>query len=157
MLATIMNELLKGDDPRQVAEKASRKYLDKGYNLDFSLKSLENEIDKILETEKTKDSKKLEILESELTAYIGETLCRIFNCKWKGEFYFENSGMNFYTCMIEKNGFEFGPSHFIGYYLNNGKKNEGSFKDYLHSRDQNNGIFKDFLGGGLIKPIKNCS
>ncbi len=149
-----MKKLPEGDNPNEVAEIVSKKYLDKGYNLDFSLKSLESEMDKILENEIPEDWIESAKLESELTAYFGETLCRIFETKWKGEYYVENSGMNFYTSKIKKNGIEFGPSHFIGYYLSNGKESEGSFKDYLYSRDYSEGIFKDFLGGGLINKIK---
>lgn len=127
-------------NPKEVAEIVSEKYLDKGYKLDFSLRSLEVEIDKILENETSKDVVDSWELESELTAYFGESLCRIFKTVWKGRYYLDNSGMNFYTCKIAKNGFEFGPSHFISYYLSNGKKNEGTFKDFLDS--------------GLIKKIK---
>lgn len=63
--------------------------------------------------------------------------------------------MNFYTCKIEKNDFEFGPSHFICYYLSNGKNSEGSFNNYLYSENYSKGIFKNFLAGGLINKIKN--
>lgn len=150
-----MNKIRREDNPKNIAEIVRRKYIEKGYDLDFSLKSLENEIDKILENEIPENWVESAKLESELTAYFGETLCRIFNTKWKGEYYSENSGMNYYSSKIEKNGFEFGPSHFIGYYLNNGKKSEGSFKNYLYSRDYSKGIFKDFLGGGLINKIKS--
>jgi hypothetical protein len=146
--------MYKEDNPKDIAEIVSRKYLEKGYNLDFSLKSLENEIDKILENEIPEDWIESAKLDSELTAYFGETLCRIFDTTWKGEYFSENSGMNFYTCKIEKNGFEFGPSHFIGYYLSNGKESEGSFKDYLYSRDYSKGIFHDLLGGGLIHKLE---
>lgn len=149
-----MKKLPEEYNPKDFAEIVSRKYLEKGYDLDFSIKSLENEIDKILENEIPKDWVESAKLESELTAYFGETLCRIFDAKWKGEYYSENSGMNYYTSKIEIKGFEFGPSHFIGYYLSNGKENEGSFKDYLYSRDDSKGIFKDFLGDGLINKIK---
>ncbi|GGG10317.1 hypothetical protein GCM10011344_08700 [Dokdonia pacifica] len=143
----------KEDNPKEAAIIVSKKYIKKGYALDFSIESLENEIDKILEKENPKDWIESAKLESELTAYIGETICQIFDAKWKGEYYSENSGMNFYTCKIEKNGFEFGPSHFVGYYLSNGKESEGSFEEYLHSRDYSKGIFYDFLGGGLINKI----
>ena len=135
-----MKKLPEGDNPKQVAEKMSQKFLKKGYILDFTLKSLENEIDRILKNETVKDTIESGKLESELTAYIGETLCRIFDANWKGEYYLENNGMNFYTSKIEKNGFEFGPSHFLSYYLVNGKESEGSFKD--------------FLGSGLIDKLK---
>ncbi|QXP58674.1 hypothetical protein [Olleya sp. HaHaR_3_96] len=148
-----MKKLPKGDNPKEAAEIVSKKYIEKGYTLDFSLKSLEYEMDKILENELPKDPIESSKFVSELTAYLGETLCRNFDTKWKGEYYLENSGLNYYTSKIEKNGFEFGPSHFLGYYLSNGKKSEGSFKDYLYSRDYSKGLFKDFLGGGLINHI----
>jgi len=141
------------DNPKEIANIVSEKYMQKGYVLDFSMESLESEIDKILEKEIPKDWIESAKLESELTAYIGETICQLFDASWKGEYYLEKSGMNFYTCKIEKNGFEFGPGHFIAYYLENGKESEGSFKEYLYSRDYSKGIFKDFLGGGLIHKL----
>ena len=150
-----MRKLNEEDDPKQIAEKVSEKYLRKGYKLDFRLESLEKEVDKILENEIPKDEVASGKLEAELTAYFGETICRIFGARWKGVYYVENSGMNFYCCKIKKNGFEFSPSHFFGYYLSNGKNSEGSFKDYLYVRDNSEGILKDFLGGGLITKIKS--
>ncbi|WP_299673461.1 hypothetical protein [uncultured Tenacibaculum sp.] len=134
----------KQDNPKKVAKIVSEKYNQKGYVLDFSIESLENEIDNILEKEIPQNWIESAKLESELTAYIGETICQLLNANWKGEYYLKNSAMNFYTCKIEKNGFEFRPSHFISYYLSNGKQNEGSFKEYLYSRDYSKGIFKDF-------------
>lgn len=148
-----MSEIHKKDNPEEIAKIVSKKYTDKGYILDFSIKSLEDEIDKILENETPNDWIESGILESELTAYIGETICQIYDAKWKGEYYSKSSAINFYTCKIEKNGFEFGPSHFVGYYLNNGKESEGSFKEYLYSRDYSKGIFHDFLGGGLLNKL----
>lgn len=149
-----MKKLSEGDNPKEFAKIVSKKYLDKGYNLNFTLKSLEDEIDKILETEIPIDWVASAKLASELTAYLGETLCQIFGTRWKGKFYIENIGMNFYFTKIQINEFEFGPSHFFGYYLKNGKGSEGSFKDYLYSRNKSHGILKDFLGGGLINKIK---
>lgn len=121
------------NNPKEVAEIVSYKYNKKGYSLDFSMASLENDIDKILENETPSDSAESAKLEAELTAYIGETLCRNFDAKWTGAFSLDKSGMNFYTCKIHKNGFEFNPSHFVSYYLSNGKQSEGTFKDYLYS------------------------
>lgn len=42
-----MNKLPEGDNPKQAAEKVNETYLHKGYNLDFTLKSLKNEINKV--------------------------------------------------------------------------------------------------------------
>lgn len=120
------------DDPVEVAKIVSEKYNKKGYNLDFSFQSLENEIDKILEKRALNFWISKSKLEAELTAYIGETLCRVFGAEWKGEYYYYKCrGFNFDTCKIEKNNFEFKPSQFIGYYIYNGKKSAGTFKKYL--------------------------
>ncbi|TDG36427.1 hypothetical protein EZJ43_07870 [Pedobacter changchengzhani] len=151
-----MKKLNEGDNPKQIAEKVSEKYLRKGFKLDFSLESLENEIDKILKNEIPKGRIETGKLVAELTAYLGETICRIFGARWIGIYYASNSGMNFYSCKIEKNDFEFSPSHFFSYYLSNGKEREGSFKDYLYVRDNSEGVLRDFLGGGLIIKIKSA-
>lgn len=142
------------DNPKEIAEIVSKKYNKKGYVLDFTVKSLEDEIDKILDNRAGKFWVNSEKLNCELTAYIGETLRINFDVKWKGYYYSKKNLVNFYTCKMEKNGFVFGPSHFIHYYLNNGKKSEGTFKEYLYTRDQSlSAVFQDFLGGGLIHKI----
>lgn len=122
------------DDPSEIAEKVAKKFLKKGYCLDFSIASLENEIDSILKNESQWSYRQKERLETELTAYFGETICRIFNAKWKGKYFkdFRRSGINYYSCSIQKNTFEFSPSHFFGYYFENGSKRKNPFKDYLH-------------------------
>lgn len=124
------------NNPTEIAQIVSDKYLKKGYQLDFSKKSLEQEIDSILENEIT--SNEPELIGSELVAYIGETICKLIGAQWSGDYYLNNSGMNFYSCKIEKDEFEFKPSHFISYYISNGKKSEGSFKNYFKEK------FKDF-------------
>ncbi|GAA5082654.1 hypothetical protein GCM10023210_00240 [Chryseobacterium ginsengisoli] len=129
----------------------------KGFNLNFSLESLEIEIDQILEKYSEQDLNDRSILEAFLTAYIGESVIRLFGGNWAGDFFapLNRSGINFYTSYIVINDFRFNPNHFIGYYLNNGKKSEGTFYNYLYKRDESVGIFHDFLGGGLIKKINN--
>ncbi|MGJ8550768.1 hypothetical protein [Winogradskyella wichelsiae] len=77
-----MKKLPTGDNPKEVAEIVSKKYIEKGYTLDFSLKSLEYEMDKILENELPKAPIESSKFVLELTAYLGETLCRIFETKW---------------------------------------------------------------------------
>lgn len=122
------------DDPSEIAEKVAAKFLKKGYCLDFSIASLENEIDNILKNESQWRYKQKLRLEIELTAYFGETICRIFNAKWTGEYFktFPRSGANYYLCKIRINKFEFAPSHFFEYYFANGSKRKNSFKNYLN-------------------------
>jgi hypothetical protein len=69
--------------------------------------------------------------EGELEAYVGETLCRLFDGKWGGEFYWENPAPNFYVSYIEFGLYRFFPSHFLRYRINNGEKSTGTFKKYL--------------------------
>lgn len=132
------------DNPSEIAEKVSMKFLEKGYRLDFSILSLENEIDRILKNEPHENSEEKEILEAELTAYFGETICKIFNTEWTGQYFgaLRRSGINYYSCIIKKNEFVFGPSHFFGYYFSNGSEKTKPFKDYV--------------GDGLLKKIKNA-
>lgn len=68
-------------NPSETAEKVAIKFIKKGYQLDFSLESLENEIDLLLREVKPNIFKRKEKLEAALTAYFGETICRVFNAK----------------------------------------------------------------------------
>lgn len=144
------------DNPTEIAKIFSERMFKYGFKFDFSLKSLEFEIDKLLEKSSNIELKELESLEAELTAYIGETLCRLFKGNWNGKYYgpLNPNGDNFYTCKIIVGENEIFPSHFIGYYLSNGKESEGTFYEYLYSRNQSSGIFSDFLGGGLFNKLK---
>ncbi|MFZ4929178.1 hypothetical protein [Chryseobacterium sp. Mn2064] len=144
-------------DPKLCAEHFADVMKKKGYNLDFSLKSLEIEVDRILENFSKIEDQELNILEEFLTAYVGETLLRIFGGRWIGNFYgpLNRKGVNFYTSYMMINDFRCNPNHFIGYYLSNGKESEGTFYEYLYKRNQSSGIFHDFLGGGLIHKINN--
>lgn len=142
------------DDPVKTAEAFSKRMKADGFLFDYSLKSLETEIDRFLEKLADTTDEIKEQTEIELTAYIGETIRRLYNGKWTGEFNAEAGGVNFYLCKVSIGKFEFFPSHFIGYYLTNGKKSEGSFYEYLYTRNQSKGIAHDFLGGGLIRLIE---
>jgi hypothetical protein len=126
-------------NPSEIAEKIATRFVKKGYQLDFTLGSLENEIDLILKNDKPNIFKRRKRLEAALTAYFGETICRLYKAKWSG-YYFDGSskmGDNYYFCKIEKGNFEFYPSHFFGYYFENGSDKETPFKEYL-----NNGLLK---------------
>jgi len=95
-------------------------------------------------------------LEAELTAYFGETLCRLFDAEWKGSYYgYKNQNdVNFYTCRIKKNEFEFRPSKFFEYYFSNGKEDTGSFNDYLNFDYYYKGTEK-YITDGILKNINN--
>ena len=150
-----MKNEFKLDNPIVIAELFIQKYSAKGYILDFSVISLETQIDLILENESPKNLAEREILEAELTAYFGETICRTFTAKWQGSFSgpLNPNGDNFYLCRIRKDEFEFNPSHFFAYYLSNGKDDTGTFKDYLHFsyyyRDH-----QKFIEDGLLKKLQ---
>ncbi|MET4081439.1 hypothetical protein ABIB40_001385 [Pedobacter sp. UYP30] len=143
------------EDPVQSAIQFSDEKLRGGFLFDFSLKSLECEVDKYLETLKDLKAEQRVSVAAGLTAYVGETICKLFGGKWVGSYFSskEKIGRNFYFCKILVNGHEIFPSHFISYYLSNGKNSEGSFFDYLYARDQSKGAFKDFLGGGLLNKL----
>lgn len=121
------------DDPKLTASLFSKEMQALGYTLDFSLQSLELEIDRILETSPINSEDTKFDLEAKLTAYIGETLCQNRNGFWSGAFYSHKSriGNNYYFCKITIGKHDFYPSHFIGYYLSNGKKSTGTFKNFF--------------------------
>ncbi|MBL0740719.1 hypothetical protein [Chryseolinea lacunae] len=144
------------DNPIEAANHFAKTASAEGFSFDFSLQSLESEIDKFLDKHRfTNETSKSEI-ECKLTAYIGETIRRLYEGEWTGDYFGQSSsyrGPNFYTCKVSIGKFEFFPNHFIAYYLENGKESEGTFYDYLHSRDNSHGLFHDFLGGGLLNII----
>ena len=154
-----MENHFKPDNPTEIAELFAQKYSAKGYVLDFSVNSLETNIDLILENEPPKNLTEREIMEAELTAYFGETICRIFKAEWQGYFTASISGLsdpyidNYYTCRIKKDEFEFSPSHFFAYYLSNGKDDTGTFKNYLHFSYYYRGDQK-FIEDGLLKKLQ---
>ncbi|CAL2104675.1 protein of unknown function [Tenacibaculum sp. 190130A14a] len=120
-------------NPEKVALQTSRKYGEKGYCLDFSLKSLQEEIDLILINEKTDSiSEQNHILEAELTAYFGETLCRLYGFSWEGVYSYFNIGANRVTCKLMRDDIVVWPSHFFSDYLKNEKMKEDTFKEYVN-------------------------
>jgi len=158
------------DDPTKIADIFAKQMFKEGYAFDYSLESLEIEIDKFLlkysfrkgkngiydKIFKTRYWKRHQV-ETYLTAYIGVTLIKLYGGKWIGGFYGPENpfGSNFHTSIILIKNYQFNPNHFISYYLSNGKKEEGTFYEYLYSRSQHYGILKDFLGGGLLNKIEN--
>ncbi len=84
------------------------------------------------------------VIEAYLTAYIGETLVRIYNGEWVGKFYGPKRAMNnFYTIQIKIENFTFNPSHFMAYRLNNREKSQGTFYNYLHGINNRKGLIND--------------
>lgn len=154
-----MSEIQGQRNPTEIAEYFSSIQIRYGFKFDFSLESLEKEVDRFLEQNSNLSEYVQTIIESLLTAYVGETICRLYNGKWCGEFCdpLNETGSNYYLSWIEIGEFKYKPSQFLGYYLKNGKKNEGSFYDYLYNKDKSKGIFTDFHGGGLLKRIESES
>ena len=127
--------LIKPDNPTIFAEAFSKAESAKGYSFDFSLPSLESEVDKYLESLANINRQEKAEAERNLTAYIGETMCRLYNGKWTGEYYgsLNRHLINFYSCKVSIDGFDFWPSHFIGYYFENGEPTTGTFYNYLYT------------------------
>jgi len=145
------------DNPVEAANNFAEEASMEGFLFDFSLKSLESEVDKYLDKYCPSDDEKRPRIECDLTAYVGETIRRLYKGEWAGEYFGKSSsyrGPNFYTCKVKIGKYDFYPSHFISYYVSNGKESEGTFYDYLHNRDRSNGISRDFLGGGLLEIIE---
>ena len=154
-----MNEIKNQRDPTEIAEYFSSIQSRYGFKFDFSLESLEKEVDRFLEENSNLSEYTQTIIESLLTAYVGETICRLYKGKWCGEFCgpLNKTGSNYYLSWIEIGDFKYKPSQFIEYYLGNGKKSEGTFYDYLYNRDTSKEIFTNFFGSGLLKKIQSQS
>ena len=124
-------------DPRAVAETFATSMAMEGLKFDFSLESLHIEIDRMLtRVEQNTSSVPLRLdelcgLDADvvLAAYIGETLCRLFNGVWCGEFHLDSTS-NFYTSGVKFGGYSYSPIHFISYRLNNGPC-EGPFTEHI--------------------------
>lgn len=126
------------EDPVDSAEEFIRTSAAQGFRFDYSRESLATEMDRFLEffaaqqgspRDKNADREKIRHMEALLTAYIGETVRRVYAGKWAGSF--SVHGANFYTCSVMAGNSEYWPSHFIEYYIANGKKDTGSFRDHL--------------------------
>ena len=140
------NRLLKeseSNDPKFEAQVFVERMQGLGYELDYSLKSLNSEIDQILRSPlfRNLDDKSNEgltnselidqqRLESGIEAYIGETLCRLFDGCWSG-FTSAGFGINFYSCDLKFGEFKTRISHFLSYRINHGEQKQGTFKKYL--------------------------
>ncbi len=125
-------------DPAATAETFAAKQHTAGYALDFSLGSLETEVDRLLDLPLFHHGRQGEATEAEernkaaLGAYVGETLRRLFDGEWVGSFHPGCPILNFYRSAILFGSFKFQPDLFVSYRLTNGES-EGSFRAYLRA------------------------
>lgn len=118
---------------KQDAEEFAERMSAHGFKLDFSLKSLQEDIDNIIDFKDVDFSDSSEagpINHTGLESYIGETLTMLFNGKPKGEFKSGKPNRNFYFSYIRFGKFQYYPSDFIRFRIANGPE-EGSFKEHL--------------------------
>ena len=116
------------DDPVASAKALAKELTGKGYKLDFTMKSLEAEIDRLLEdrflplgTENVEDHVKV----ARLGAYIGETLRREFKGKWEGRFE-ESSWKVFYNeSRVVFPNLKLNPYSYMWWRLSAGKERAG--------------------------------
>ena len=123
-------------DPAAIALDFATAHSASGFRLDFSLESLETEIDRLLalpiffrgrEGSPTDQESRNQ---AGISAYVGETLRRLFQGRWGGEFYPDRNEVNFYTSFVDFTGYRYWPSHFISYRLTNWP-GEGTFAQHL--------------------------
>jgi hypothetical protein len=104
--------------------------------LDYSLASLEVEIDRVIKLPifnrggESAAGEQDELALTGLCASIGESLRRLFQGEWVGAFSATSWLENFYRSTVRFGEFEFNPHGFIGYRLSNGPE-EGTFQGYL--------------------------
>lgn len=117
----------------EVAEKFAWRMNLLFFKLDFSTKSLESEIDKILDSRIVPIKGRWKIgwrNHAAIEAYIGEVIVRNFAGEWKGAFCADNPAGNFYTSYVQIGAYIFKPSHFLGYRISNGEDSHGTFRNY---------------------------
>ncbi len=131
-----MNHQSIADNPVAAAIEFSEQQTGPGRQLDFSLGSLRTEVDNVLAlpmffrgregTSTDRENRS----EAALCAYVGETLSRLFNGTWGGDFYADRPADNFYTSFVDFGDYRYWPSHFIAYRLTNWPQ-EGTFAKHL--------------------------
>lgn len=119
-------------DPKSAALELSEKMNKEGYTLDFSMKSLSEEIDKIIISPNYLNQNEDEVEKEEafLSAYIGETLVQNLNGEWVGEFSITEPFNNFYRSSVRIKGKGFNPTAILSYKRNGSK---GTFRKELRS------------------------
>jgi hypothetical protein len=125
-------------DPVTTAEAFAAERTAAGYPLDFSLASLETEVDRLIELPLFHHGREGSATEAEqrnesvLAAYIGEAQQRLFAGEWVGSFHRGSTALNFYRSIVMFGGYRFEPHLFVAYRLTNGGC-EGSFRAYLRA------------------------
>jgi len=124
------------DNPGAAAVEFSEQHTGTGCQLDFSIESLQTEVDRVLELpiffrgREGTPTDNQERREAALCAYVGETLSRLFDGTWGGDFRPDRSASNFYTSFVDFGDYRYWPSRFIGYRLTNWPQ-EGTFAQHL--------------------------
>ncbi len=107
-----------------------------GYELDYSLNSLFNGLEKIFEdqrlagktfTIKAEQEAQTHNFENGLASYLGETFVQLYHGQWSG-FFSEKTGMNYYTSSIQFGDFNFQPFAYVTYRMSNGAQDTGDLK-----------------------------
>jgi hypothetical protein len=125
-------------DPVATAEAFATEWTAAGYSLDFSLASLETEVDRLIELPTFGHGREGSATEAgqrneaAFAAYIGEALRRLFGGAWAGSFYPGSPALNFYRSFVKFGDFQFSPNVFVSYRLTNGEC-EGSFRSYVRA------------------------
>ena len=112
------------------------------FRLSFTIESLKTNVDLIIDKYRNNSTTKINPYHlpkyGALTAYVGETLRRVYQGAWAGEFYCNRPDINYYTSKIIFNNYTFWPSHHIGNALANGRDTSGygyqTFSEYLEKR-----------------------
>ncbi len=125
-------------DPVATAEAFAAERTAAGYPLDFSLASLETEVDRLIELPMFHHGRERPATEAEqrneaaLAAYIGEATRRLFGGEWVGTFHPGSTALNFYRSFVMFGSYRFEPHLFVAYRLSNGGC-EGCFREYLRA------------------------
>ena len=107
-----MSEQYEKMEPMEAARGFAARHGRSGYRLDFSIASLETEIDRLLETSLFHRGRGMGTLEQDcnlagLVAYVGETLRQVYDGRWEEGFVVR--GDNFYTAFVQFGDYKYWP------------------------------------------------
>lgn len=127
---------IRPEDPAKAAETFAAARSADGFALDFSLVSLETEVDRLLDSEHLPQGREdafdatRQRNAAGLGAYVGETLRRAHQGVWCGDFFGDNNAANFYCSYVDLRGHHYWPSRWLEYRITNGPV-EGGFGPHL--------------------------